>query len=442
MAVRKNSQQAVLLVLAAVIVAVITMWIISSGNLLISSPSGFLIAAGQLAGLGAAVTVLLQFMLMGRVTWIETPFGLDKLAIFHRLNGYAAVSLITIHTFLITAGYALNSGVNLLVQYVTFLKNFEFVIGAFIAEMFFYTVVITSIYIVRKKLKFESWYWVHMIVYAAIALAFLHQIHVGGTFTAYPAFRYIWIAIYLFVALNVLYWRFGKVVVNFIRFKFKIDEVVHETDSAVSIYIRGNNLKHWHSKAGQFVLVRILTKQLVAQEHPFSLSYIPKQNRLRITVKGVGDYTKTLQSLKPGASVWISGPYGSFKRDISQNPKRLYIAGGVGITPLRALIEESAGEDGALIYGNKTVNDSIFLDELGQLLPKNKIFNVLSDDPVYAGLKGYVTADLIAKLVPDYMSRDIFLCGPPPMMERIITGLSTLKFPVKQLHYERFSLHK
>lgn len=440
----KNTNRVIVWVLLGVVLlGVMALWAVSSFDSLLASPASALISLGQLAGLLAAVGALLQFMLMGRIGWIEKQFGLDKLAIFHRFNGYVTISLILIHPTLLAFGYGLNAGVTAASQYITFLTKFEDVWKALIAQILFILVVVTSIYIVRRKLAYEQWYWVHLSVYAAIILAFAHQITVGGTFISSSLSKNIWIGLYGFVAVNVLYYRFGKLAIDYARFGFKVAEVVHETNSTVSIYITGRNLQRWKSKAGQFVLVRFLTKAQVLQEHPFSLSMVPKDNRLRLTVKNVGDYTAMLQELRPGAPVFISGPFGHFTADITTNPKRLYIAGGVGITPIRALIEEAGpGSDTTLLYANRTASDTVLLGELTTITDPSRLHVFYSDDAQAKGEHGRIDIAAIERLVPDFLDRDIFLCGPPPMMSGMVKILAAAKHSPQRLHYERFSLHQ
>jgi predicted ferric reductase len=439
---KKRNKNLVWAALGIAILGVVSLWAISSFNGLVSSPAGALTALGQLAGLLAALCALIQFMLMGRIGWIEGPFGLDRLAIFHRLNGYATISLILIHPLLLSFGYGLNAGVSALSQYITFITTFPDVSKALIAQILFISVVATSIYIVRKKLAFEQWYWVHLLVYAAIFLAFFHQIAVGSTFTASPLYKSIWIGLYGFVALNVLYYRFLKLGIGFGKHQFRVAKVQRESSSATSIYIALKNQDKWKFKAGQFVMVRFLTKELWLQEHPFSISMMPKEGRIRLTIKNIGDFTAAVQNLKEGASVFVSGPFGHFTSDLSTNSKRLYIAGGVGVTPIRALIEEGRGhEDSQLLYANKTSADTILEHELETLLGAANIKLMYSDDPKANGEHGRIDLNAISRLVPDYMNRDIFLCGPAGMMNAIVEGLIKANYPSERIFYERFALH-
>lgn len=425
---------------------VLTVWATTSADLLSGGTfGGYALAAGRLLGLLAATFALTQFMLMGRVAWIEKPFGLDHLASYHRFNGYAAIGCILIHAPLVVLGYGLMSHVNYFTQYAQVILHYEDTIQALIAEVLFIAVVASSIYIVRRKLKFETWYYVHLIVYAAIILAFSHQLAVGGSFQGHPLARFYWLAVYVFVALNVLIWRFGLPTVNLLRFKFTVDRVHQETASANSIYISGKNLKAWSAKPGQYVLVRFLSKGFIFQEHPFSLSAVPKDDVFRLTVRKSGDFTSKLPKVKPGSKVLVSGPFGRFTSDVALTSKRLFIAGGVGITPIWTMLGEAmaANRDCVLVYGNRTLDDVIFKDELAQAKRAGlKLIPVFSSAvPDYNGEKGYIDGARIARLVPDFAERDVYICGPQPMMDTVINDLSATKLPADQLHYERFALH-
>ena len=422
----------------------VVVWSTTSASLLTSgSPGGILLAIGRLLGILATVFALTQFLLMGRILWIERPFGLDHLASYHRFNGFAAISLILLHPLFVIAGYAFSGHANFFKTYRDVLQHYSYASWALLAEILFILVVATSIYIVRRKLKFENWYSVHLLVYAAIVLVFFHQFAIGGSFIGHPLARSYWYAVYAFVGINVLFFRFSLPSLNLLRFQFRVSRVVAETPTTTSVYIRGRNLKAWPAQPGQFVLIRLLNRKYGAQEHPFSLSAIPANNEFRLTIRQSGDYTNSIVDLKPGPFALVSGPFGRFTSALAVTDKRLFIAGGVGITPIRCLIKEAVdqGKDSTLLYANRTPGDVVFDDELSAL-DKLRVVNVYSDPPKgFKGAKGYITTGLIQRSVPDFKDRDIYLCGPPPMMAGIIDDLLAAGLPPEQLHYERFSLH-
>ncbi len=437
------AQVLVIVLWLVVLVLIIVLWATTSLSLFGSNISNSFIAAGRAFGLLAVFFALTQFMLMGRISWVEKPFGLDKLASFHRTNGYFAILCILIHPSFIAIGYALAAHTGFVTQYFQIVKTYPYVIWAFVGQLFFISVVATSIYIVRKHLKFESWYFVHLLTYSAIVLVFFHQVVNGGSFQGGVIARVGWYALYIFVALNIMIWRFSLPVFNLIRFGWIVSKVVPETDTTVSIYIDTKHLDRWKAKSGQFVLIRFFAPGLWWQEHPFSISRLPQENNFRITVRSVGDYTAKLLFLKPGVRVMVGGPYGRFTKNVARTSKRLFIAGGVGVTPIRTLAEEAIAEniDSIALLGYRNLEDSVLKSEM-QTIPNLKVTCIYSDPPAdYKGETGRINMDAIKNLVPDFKTRDIFLCGPPPMMTGIINELYIDGFPPSQLHYERFALH-
>lgn len=404
-------------------------------------------AFGRLFGLLATYSALTQFVLMGRAGWLEPIFGLDRLAIFHRRNGIAALTLIVLHSFSMIQTHALLAGVAP-IQAAQFTFSLPYVWLAVLAEFLFIATVITSIIIVRKHLKFETWYAVHIFNYAAIAIVPFHQFTNGSDFLINQTFAYYWLGLYAFTALNLLVWRFGRPLWQAGHYQFQVDKIVQETPTVTSVYITGKHLDTFKAKGGQFVLVRFFDKRVMWQEHPFSLSALPSTHHLRLTIRQLGDFTNLVPTFKPGTKVWVSGPFGGFIHELQVKNKVAYIAGGIGITPIRSMIEERAmagkKDDAILLYGNRTQADTALMGELEMLAGKINmpIYNVLSDQPDYKGEKGFVDKEKIVRLIPDFIERDIFLCGPPPMMAGVKKALRELGVPDSQVHYERFALDR
>lgn len=424
-------------------------WFWVSGNWLAVQGGGgaALIALARLLGMVATFCALTQFVLMGRAGWLEPVFGLDRLALFHRLNGYATLVLVLSHPLLMSLGYALFSDLNPVAQYFA-LWELPYVMLASLAVATLVSTVGVSVYIVRKHLKFETWYLVHLANYAAVLLFVWHQFANGGDLLSNDAFKWYWISLYLFAGLNILLWRWIKPVVQSWRYDFRVEKTVPATPTATSVYISGRGLDKFKAQAGQFVMVRFWTPGLRFQEHPFSLSQLPNDEHLRVTVRQLGDFTNQVPKLPVGTRVIVSGPHGAFTHQQAASDRLLYIAGGIGITPIRSMLEERAQWDNppeaVLLYANRSIAETALIDELTAIASKSnlRLFNVLSDEPNYKGEKGYIDKEKIVRLVPDVAKRDIFLCGPPPMMVGVRTALAELGVKPHQIHYERFALHK
>lgn len=435
------AQQLLILLWSALLVGIVALWAPIGVMLLQSGVNGQLLGIAQLFGLLATFFALTQFMLMGRIAWIERTFGLDRLASYHRFNGYMAITLILLHPIFITLNHAGIEESGILSAYLGIFSEHPYTIWALVAEILFVAVALSSIYIARKHFKFETWYFVHLIVYLAIVLASLHQFANGTTLLSSDIARYFWFGLYGFVAFNLLIWRFGRPFYDFLKYRFYVSRVEPETPTVTSIYIKGRGLQRFKIKPGQFIMARILTRQLWWQEHPFTISWIPHGDELRISVRNVGDYTAELQKLEPGAKVAVSGPFGRFTSDVAVTDKRLFIAGGIGITPLRSLAEQAARNnvDAVLLHANKTGRDVPLKDEIDELgIMTDYIY---SDEKVKDAERGQINGEMIERLVPDFKERDIYICGPPPMMAALLWALKDRGVPSEQIHYEVFSLH-
>ncbi|HEX6976776.1 MAG TPA: ferredoxin reductase family protein [Patescibacteria group bacterium] len=394
------------------------------------------LALGRLSGLLAVLSILFQFLLMGRAAWLEKTFGLDKLSKYHHLNGYLSSVFILLHPILITIGYAQITKVNFTSQFLDLINNFEDVNKALIGAILFLSIIFISIYIVRNRIKYEAWYFVHIFVYLAVVFAWGHQLRVGEDFLGQPIFAYYWYLLYAFVFGNLLIFRILKPIYEFYTHEFYVDRVVKENEGVVSIYITGKDMESFHVNPGQFMKFNFLTPKFWYQSHPFSLSKVAN-GKIRITPKNSGDFTSELPSLKPGTKVIIDGPYGTFTSKRIKKDKVLFIAGGIGITPIRSLIEELAGSKNIiLLYSAKTENEIVFKKELGSLSNKYKFpIHYIVTQKV-----GHLNKEKIEKLVKNVEDYEVMMCGPVPMMDAVTKDLIALGVPNSNIHFEKFSL--
>ena len=433
----------VYLITFVTLVPLFVLWWNSSGVLLTTAPTDFYLAFGRLTGLLAVYTSLIQFVLMSRTPWLEGVFGMDVLSRFHKKNGYATFLLILIHPLLITISYAGFAHVSLVTQFVDFMKNYEDAAAAAFSVVLFVLVVGSSITIARKRLKYEAWYFVHLLTYLAIVFAFGHQLSLGGDFAGQPLAVAYWYALYAFAFGNLILFRNLFPLYNSWRRGYRVTKLVQETGDTLSIYISTNESMPVQAQPGQFVIVRFLAKGLWWQAHPFSLSSMPTKQGIRVTVKQLGDFTKQLTSLALGTRVLVEGPYGGFMPMEDPKSKYLFIAGGVGITPVRSMIESLAPtNDLVLLYGSRTSNDIIFKQELEAYVASHHfpIYNVYSNEEPAEGKEvGRVDAEKIKRLVPDFLEREVYLCGPPPMMNGAEQALLSLGVKPEKIHAERFA---
>jgi predicted ferric reductase len=432
----------VAVVIVANVVIAIGLWLRHGGLDTSTGPGGVLTGLGQLSGLLCADAVLLQLLLMARVPVLERRLGFDGLARWHRWNGFAAVVLVVVHAVAITLGYAAAGRLSIPGQVGDFIRHYPDVLMAVLGTALLIGVAVTSIRAARARLSREAWYFVHLYAYLAVALGFAHQLAVGTDFVDDPVARAWWVALYVVVGGSIVLWRVGRPLWFNARHRLRVADVVTEGPGVFSVYVTGRNLDRIPAEAGQFFLWRILTRDGWWQAHPFSLSAAPHGRSLRITIKELGDFTRQLGDLRAGTRVFAEGPYGTFTAGRQTQRRALLIAGGIGITPLRALLETlpTGPGDVTLLYRVQRPEDFVFRDELDRLVRKRGIVlypiagtDIGDDETDRLGVPA------LRRLVPDVADRDVYLCGPPALVDALHRRLRHLGVPRHQIHSERFA---
>ena len=177
-------------------------------------------------------------------------------------------------------------------------------------------------------------------MYLALALAVPHELVLGPSFVGHPLTRVVWAVVWAATAGVVLGYRIGLPILRTTRHQLRVVEVRPEGPGVVSVILAGQQLDRLPVSGGQFLCWRFLTPGRWWRAHPFSLSALPQPPYLRLTVKGVGRFSQSLASLRPGTRVAVEGPYGAFTRYQQRRPRALLIAGGIGVTALRSLLED------------------------------------------------------------------------------------------------------
>ncbi|HTL83616.1 MAG TPA: ferredoxin reductase family protein [Acidimicrobiia bacterium] len=434
--------QASLLAFAGAVGLVVTvgMWLRHGGIGAANGPGGVATALGQITALVGTYAVLIQLLLMSRIAWIERAAGLDRLAVWHRWTGFATVWLLSAHVVFTTIGYAQADNLSLWGQTRDFLSHYPDVLMAWVGFAAFIAVAVTSVRAARRKLARQTWYFVHLYAYLAIALTFAHQLAVGTDFDADRAARVWWIGLYVAVFGAMLWWRVLEPLRRNRRHRLRVEGVQREAPGVASIYVSGRHLDELDARPGQFFLWRFLTPSGWWQAHPFSLSAAPTHRRLRITVKDLGDHSRRWLHVKRGTRVFAEGPYGTFTAERRTRLGVLLIAGGIGITPLRALLDGFGPDDDVmLLYRVERPEDAIFADELRRFAAAENItIHVIPGTRIGDDRTDLLSVPALQRGVPDIARRECFVCGPPGLIDAIRRRLRILGVPRRHIHYERF----
>jgi ferredoxin-NADP reductase len=228
-----------------------------------------------------------------------------------------------------------------------------------------------------------------------------------------------------------------------------VEQVRAENDRVTTVVMRGRMLDRLPVRAGQFLQWRFLDGPGFMRAHPYSLSAAPDGRTLRITAAHLGDGSARLASLRPGTRVLFEGPYGRLHEGVRTRRKVLLMASGIGITPMRALLEELDQRPGdvTVIYRTSAEQDRILVEELTGLAGRRQagLFIVTGHRairrsswlPEHAAQIGDVEA--LRQLVPDVASHDVFICGSPGWMNAAQRAVLRAGVPPGCIHIERFA---
>ncbi len=434
---------------AAVSAELLLLMIVAGGVLVVAlwwhdTPSvhglgDWLTNAGRITGLLAGYVIVILLLLMARVPAIERGVGADRLARWHSMGGRYTVNLAIAHTLLIIWGYAVSAHQGLVPQTGALLTQYPDVMMATASVGLLVLVGVVSARAARARMRYETWYYLHFYTYLAIALSFSHEFSTGADFMTNLKARVFWSALYIGVAVVLVWYRFVMPVRAALRHRMVVANVVEEAPGVFSIHITGHHLDELEAESGQFFRWRFLTREEWWQSHPYSLSAPPSDRLLRITVKALGDHSLALRHIKQGTPVFAEGPYGALTQRRRTRRKVLLLAGGIGVTPLRALFETLPAKKGdlTLVYRANVEPELVFRSELDEIAHRRGARVVYLVGPP-AGDRDPFVGRRLASLVKDISSHDVYLCGPPRMMEAAKTALRRVGVPRRQVHTESF----
>jgi predicted ferric reductase len=377
---------------------------------------------------------------MARIPPLERGIGADRLARWHAMGGRYTIGLVAAHALLITWGYAVSAHTSIRSQGTTLLLSYPGVLAATVAGLLLVGVGISSARAARRRMRYETWFYLHFYTYVAVALAFSHQLYTGADFIHnFPA-RVAWTSLYAGVGAAILWFRFLTPIRQAFRHRLRVVSVQEEAPGVVSVVVAGRHLDELNAEAGQFFRWRFLARGLWWVSSPYSLSAPPRPDRMRITVKALGDHSRSLASIRPGTRVVAEGPYGAMTAAQRRKRRVLLIAGGVGITPLRALFQTLPAEPGelTLVYRASREEDVVFRRELELLADRRgATLRIVTGRRSELGGDPLSAAALRAN-VPGLAAHDVYVCGPPGMAGAATRALRAAGVPRRQIHHESF----
>ncbi|MEM8541105.1 MAG: ferric reductase-like transmembrane domain-containing protein [Pseudomonadota bacterium] len=379
--------------------------------------------------LGGISFLLMTFsvILATRLEVFEEMFGgLDRMYQVHRVAGTFTAVFALVHFFSIPK--ELPPGVDEVLNstfpsaQLGMASMVLLVIGLFVA--------------LNRKISYSRWRNPHKVMALVYVLVIGHFMNAPAIFFERFSASGIVLALAAVVGtVALIYTMFGMNKRTATHFTI---EAVNSLERATEVVLKpvGDMLKF---KPGQFAFVEIQRKDW-SEPHPFTISSAPSEDRLRFTMKVLGDWTrKVREELEPGGEVVVRGPYGRFDSSKTQNKKQVWIAGGIGLTPflskLRAM-EKSDDREIHFAYAARNKEEAIFLDELEEIAADRKnitLYPLFSDEGDFARIDA--AKERLPGKLTDY---EYFICGPKPMVEGLMKDLKSEGVKRKSIHVEAF----
>ena len=430
----------------ASVAIVVAIFLADGGAAKFGTPADAFTSLGIVAGLIGTDLLLVMLVLAARLPPIDRAFGHDHAMAVHQSLGKPALYLILGHAALLITGYALAENVNVFAETWNMFTTLPDMPLAFLGLALMIGVVITSLVVVRRKFRYEAWHAVHLLAYLSVLVAIPHQLSVGGLLSEGAIARYYWLALYAAVAGSIIVFRFLLPVTRSLRHRLVVDRVDAVAPGVVSITLTGRKLDKLRATSGQFFVWRFWADGLWWQAHPFSLSSAPSERGLRITVRGLGDASQQLPQLKRGTRVSFEGPYGLFTENARTSPRVVLIAAGIGVAPIRSLLETVSFAPGnaTVLIRSHSLGDTYLVDELTDLCRVRGVELRIIAGKRPSGVSTWLPADAVrdgislSTIVTELESSDIYICGPRPWTDAVVRDARSGGVPKRQIHYERF----
>jgi predicted ferric reductase len=392
-----------------------------------------LVNIGRISGLLGMVMFSQSIILSTRVKWMEKFFGgMDKIYIAHHMIGGVSFILLLIHPLALALSYLpdIKAAANFLIPEPS---NWPVYFG--ISSLMFMMAFLVVTFFV--KLPYQLWKQTHKFLGVAFFIGGIHSFFIPSDISNYQPL-YIFMAI--IVGMGLICWIYrtvlGAIMVKKHRYEIIKTEKLNNSVMAVTMKPTGLPLKY---KPGQFVYVSFEDQDLTREYHPFSLVSAPKEENIRVMVKYLGDFTKSLDKLTEGTGAKVEGAYGQFYKVARPELPQIWIAGGIGIAPFLGIaksLDLRANTMVDLYYCAAKESDLVSLNEFKMIAEANPNFRIF---PFVSEKYGRMDSGLVDKLSGQLENKEIFLCGPGPMMTGFKKQFKNMGIKLELIHSEEFS---
>jgi predicted ferric reductase len=389
----------------------------------------------------------LQFVLAARSVRITQPFGIDAVLQFHRQITALAVICVFAHPIIL---FLWDSRFLSLLQVWSAPWRARF---AVLSVFLLVVLVVTAVWRRRLRLSYDAWQLLHALVAVAVVLTALLHVLLIGYYVDQPWERGLWIVysgVFIFIGVWV---RMVKPVRRW-RQRWKVVNIRHELGESTTVTIAPVDPSSYgpdgfRFEPGQFAWIHTGHSPFAMTYHPFSFSSsATRPDQVSFTIKAAGEFTREVSDLKIGHTVYVDGPYGHFRLGDPQAAGHVFIAGGIGVTPMLSMIKTLADSEDPrpcwMLLGNRDQSSITCGQELSDLQTRLQLtyVDVLSSpSPGWSGEVGFINAALLDRVLPETRANlRYFLCGSEAMMDAVELDLGRLGIPEDRVTSERFAM--
>lgn len=384
------------------------------------------------------ITTLLWSYILGAKSVMGLLFhDLAPVISIHKWLGKYGTIGIFLHPLLITYSYGEGLFYSFVLQ-----TNTQFDSRVTLGRLAFYLLIIiwlTSA-IVRDRITFRPWRYLHLLSYIALPFALLHVPGVGSQFTTHIGVKIYYFTLVSAYVVFVLLRIRGLLNLDKVRYIITEHRQVVTDDPSIWILRLRPNSEALVPKPGQYVYIK---DGIISEEHPFSiLDYDNITKEILVAYRTFGRFTKEIAKRKPGDAMFLSGPFGEFTSEIEDEPDKpvVFIAGGIGVTPMLRHIMHGQQREQWLFYANRSHASALLLPQLKALL-QQRLVPIFSREPNGApnGETGHFSAAMVRKYLGTPEEYRYYICGSASMMRSVRNELQNLGVPAAHIRQEAFS---
>lgn len=380
---------------------------------------------GSVAGLIGGVVLWLQFALGVRPIARLFTHDYARVLRWHRWLGTYGVLFVFIHPLLEMLAFGATWS-------FVFVPSFasEYAKHVTFGQFALYGVLVLWLLsaVVRGKITYRPWKYIHYISYPAMFFVFLHAREIGSLLLSYPLLSYLW-SVLMFSYFAMVAWRIADAL-RLTRARYALSYREEVTRGIHTYTLTPTGKSRLSPRVGQYAY---LSLRPFGESHPFTImDYNKDTGALLFGIKSFGPFTDTLGTVAPNARVYVDGPYGDFTKEGHNGEPKVLIAGGIGVTPFIDLVQEYGNDATYLLNCNTTVENAVHRDTLKGILGERYV-DVVEPERL--------SPQLLARVLPAsyFSTARFFICGPLGLMRVAAQQLKELGVPEDRIFTEEFS---